>query len=139
MAVERTSFEIIKNCGGVRMKKLFHNERGMTLVELLAAIALLCIVLVTFMSLFTQSAKFTAHNNEKLTNVQVAEDVIADIRQGIYQNSLIFKKDNYTVEITIEEGPVELKLATVTVESPSGAGINSPDFTTQMYFEETTP
>lgn len=118
------------------MKSLMQNEKGLTLVEILAALVILGIVLVSVMSFFTQSAKFTAHNNEKLTNVQVAEEVIAEVREGAYLSSDSFTRDDdYFVEVIIQEGPSNLSLATVTVSSPSGAGIDEPKFTTQMYFE----
>lgn len=117
------------------MKWKFQNEEGMTLVELLAAIVLLGIVLVAFMSFFTQSAKFTAHNHEKLTNVQVAENIIGDVRQGMYQKSITFVEDDYKIEIVVNQGPEDLKVAKVTIKSPDGAGIDKPDFTTRMYFK----
>ncbi|TWT08960.1 prepilin-type N-terminal cleavage/methylation domain-containing protein [Planomicrobium sp. CPCC 101079] len=118
------------------MKSLVQNERGLTLIEILAALVILGIVLISVMSFFTQSAKFTAHNNEKLTNVQVAEEVIAEIRQGKYLSDTSFTREGaYKVEIDIKDGPENLELATVVVSSPEGAGIDESDFTTQMYFE----
>lgn len=117
------------------MKKFVVNQNGFTLVELLAAIALIGIVLFTFMSLFTQSAKFTAHNKETLTAVQVAEEVIAEVRSGVYKNTVNIKKYEYDVAININEGPENLKQAKITVKSPQGVGINEPKFTTYMYFE----
>lgn len=117
------------------MKNLMQNEKGLTLVEILAALVILGIVLVSVMSFFTQSAKFTSHNNEKLTNIQVAEEIIAEVRRGTYTSDKRFNKNEYLIEIDIEAGPGDLKLAIVTVNSPTGAGIDEPEFTTQMYFE----
>ncbi|AIY05107.1 hypothetical protein Plano_1142 [Planococcus sp. PAMC 21323] len=119
------------------MKRLIQNERGISLVEILAAVVILGIVLVSVMTFFTQSAKFTAHNSEKLTNIQVAEEVVAEARVGKYQNNITFKKDGYDIIINISPGPEKLKLAKITVKSPAGAGINEPEFTTEMYFEAT--
>ncbi|MGE6487530.1 type IV pilus modification PilV family protein [Paenisporosarcina sp. NPDC076898] len=56
------------------------NENGLTLVEILAAILILSLVLLSFMAMFTQSAKYTAHNRETLSSVEIAEDVIGKIR-----------------------------------------------------------
>ena len=117
------------------MKRLIRNEKGLTLVEILAALVILGIVLVGVMSFFTQSAKFTAHNNEKLTNVQVAEEVIGEVRIGTYKSDTIFNKGDYAIGIDVETGPGDLELAIITVNSPAGAGINEPEFTTQMYFK----
>lgn len=117
------------------MKRLMKNEKGLTLVEILAALVILGIVLVSVMSFFTQSAKFTTHNNEKLTNVQIAEEVVAEVRLGTYTSNKIFNKKNHLVEINIESGPGDLKLAVITVNSPDDVGIDEPEFTTQMYFK----
>lgn len=117
------------------MKKTIRNNKGLTLVEILAALVVLGIVLVSFMSFFTQSAKFTAHNDEKLTAVQVAEEIVAEVRQGDFPEDVNFDRYHYAVDIKITEGPVNnLKKAFITVKSPEGAGINDPEFTTEMYF-----
>ena len=117
------------------MKRVMQNEKGLTLVEILSALVILGIVLVSVMSFFTQSAKFTSHNNEKLTNIQVAEEVIAEVRLGTCTSNKIINKKNHVIEIEIEAGPGDLKLAIITVNSPLEAGIDEPEFTTQMYFE----
>lgn len=142
------------------MKKMLMKQNGMTLVELLAAIALLGIVLFTFMSIFTQSAKFSAHNQETLTAVQIAEQVVADVRDleqiaeldGIknYKKTLddiedTDTYDHFTVKISQEEVDVTrpgsssstliLKRALISVKAKPGFGINEPEFKTQMYLK----
>ena len=57
-----------------------NNEKGLTLVEILAAILILSLVLLSFMAMFTQSAKYTAHNRETLSSVEIAENIIGKIR-----------------------------------------------------------
>ena len=142
------------------MKKALFKENGMTLVELLAAIALLGIVLFTFMSIFTQSAKFSAHNQETLTAVQIAEQVVSDVRDletifslhnnGFYKKvgNSIEDKDTYehfVVKITEEEVQVTrpdspataltMKKANISVKAKPGFGINEPEFKTEMYLK----
>lgn len=142
------------------MKKILVKENGMTLVELLAAIALLGIVLFTFMSIFTQSAKFSAHNQETLTAVQIAEQVVSDVRNletifslndiGNYKKvgSFIEDKDTYdhfVIKISEEEVQVirpdspatalTLKKANISVKAKPGFGINEPEFKTEMYLK----
>lgn len=142
------------------MKNILNREHGMTLVELLAAIALLGIVLFTFMSIFTQSAKFSAHNQETLTAVQIAEQVVSDVRDletvltlinvGNYKKvgSFIEDKDTYdhfVVKIAEEDVQVirpdapatalTLKKANISVKAKPGFGINEPEFKTEMYLK----
>ena len=133
------------------MKKQFQNDSGMTLVEILAALVLLSIVLLAFFSFFTQSAKFTQHNKEKLTAVEVAEDVVALLRANMdldeleeyevngdtYLNTTSYP--SYKVEIKVNNELPELKLskATIKVEPISVDSIKRSPFTTEMYFEVT--
>lgn len=136
------------------------DEEGMTLVELLAAIVLLGILLVAFMSFFTQSAKFTAHNHETLTAIQVAEEVVADVRKLEDIKLLDTKKgyrlvshyieDRTTYEqfiVTLKEENIEvstqnnitqkliLKKAVISVKAKPGYGINEPEYKTEMYLK----
>lgn len=142
------------------MKKILFKQSGMTLVELLAAIALLGIVLFTFMSIFTQSAKFSAHNQETLTAVQVAEQVVGDVRDlksisllnniGHYKlegNSIVNRDsfDHFVIKIVEENIEVArpdnntrkmtLKKAVISVKAKPGFGINEPEFITEMYLK----
>lgn len=119
------------------MKSLMQNEKGLTLVEILAALVILGIVLVSVMSFFTQSAKFTTFNYEKLTAVQVAEDVVSNIRENGLSNpdySTLYPE--YKIEIISSNGPTEnLKRAKIKVKSVEGTRSNEPEFTTEMYYE----
>lgn len=123
------------------MKKYLQNDNGLTLVKILAAIVILAIVLVSFSSFFLQAAKHTKYNKEKLTAVQVAEEVIADVREGKYQDNDGYSKTigDYKVDIAIGGGPGDLKLkkAVITVRTKSGEGIKKSPFITEMYFEAT--
>ncbi|KXH87301.1 prepilin-type N-terminal cleavage/methylation domain-containing protein [Sporosarcina sp. HYO08] len=133
------------------------DERGLSLVEVLAAIVILSIVLVTFFSFFTQSTKYSKFNKEKLTAVQVAEEVVAKIRDiesqdeilgldefqlvgGLYVDTTTYP--SYKVEINATPGPIStLGKAIITIESLSETGIKALPFTTEMYFNvsEETP
>ncbi len=141
----------------IRLRRLT-DESGVTLVELLAALVILTIVFMAFFTFFTQSATFTKHNSEKLTAVQVAEAVVADVRDNQSLDDLdeMAKRDGYTltngayentstyldykVIIKAGTGPVSsLNKAVITVMSLTDVGIKGSSFTTEMYFEEVTP
>ncbi|MFS0575377.1 type II secretion system protein [Sporosarcina sp. 179-K 3D1 HS] len=124
-------------------------QKGLTLVEILAAIVILSIVLLSFSSFFLQSAKNTKYNEKKLTAIEIAEEVVADIRTISDISSLdnfskistdpnpIEYENNTTylphkVKVKVEDGPVgNLMKATITVSSDE----NRKQFTTEMYFE----
>ncbi|MFC6037849.1 prepilin-type N-terminal cleavage/methylation domain-containing protein [Paenisporosarcina macmurdoensis] len=77
-------------------------QNGMTLVEILAAILIMSLVLITFMALFIQSAKYTAHNRETLTSVEIAENIIGKVRLSDDLTGLgLLKKEN--IEVTAKD------------------------------------
>ena len=78
------------------------NENGLTLIEILAAILIMTLVLITFMALFTQSAKYTAHNRETLTSVEIAENIIGKVRLSNDLTGLGLLKNN-NIEVTPED------------------------------------
>ncbi|MFX3674582.1 MAG: prepilin-type N-terminal cleavage/methylation domain-containing protein [Paenisporosarcina sp.] len=57
------------------MQKLSENEKGLTLIEVLAAIVLLSIVIVSFLSLFPQISSFNKTTEENLQAAAVAKEV----------------------------------------------------------------
>lgn len=120
------------------MKKYIHNDRGVTLLEILLAITLLSIVFIAFFGFFIQSAKYTQVNKEKLSAVDVAEKIVARIHEGEYQDNTKyeFEEDGFSVLITIDSGPegLNLKKAAVTVKPKADSEIEQ-SFQTEMYFE----
>jgi type IV pilus assembly protein PilA len=84
------------------MQETPNKQNGMTLVEILAAILIMSLVLITFMALFVQSAKYTAHNRETLTSVEIAENVIGKVRLSDDLTGLgPLKKEN--IEVTAKD------------------------------------
>ena len=131
------------------MEKNYLNESGLTLVEIIVSIAILSIVLVTFFSFFIQSTKYTEFNKEKLTAIQVAESVVADIRNIVnvteLESNYEIVDDKYVdsmsyppfiVEIQIVPSPISnLQEAIITINKNEEAS-KEEFFTTQMYFGE---
>lgn len=64
------------------MGKVYLNNRGLTLIELLGSITLLGIVIVSFFSIFSQSTIFSSKVEDKLTAINVAENVLSDIKNN---------------------------------------------------------
>lgn len=68
--------------------KITHDEEGTTLVELLAAIAILSIIVTSFLAFFIQSA-----NTNKMTN-DVNEATF--IAQGVMEELTYYSNEGYT-------------------------------------------
>lgn len=55
-------------------------NKGFTLVEILVTLVILSIILLSFMSFFSQSSLFAQKNNEKLTAINLAQETIVSIK-----------------------------------------------------------
>ncbi|WP_368646300.1 prepilin-type N-terminal cleavage/methylation domain-containing protein [Alkalibacterium putridalgicola] len=86
--------------------KIRHDEEGTTLVELLAAIAILSIIVTSFLAFFIQSA-----NTNKMTN-EVNEATF--VAQGVMEEITHFSSEGYTVAAT--EAELDLTQAGFTIE-----------------------
>lgn len=53
--------------------KILKQQRGFSLIEVVAALVIITIVLLSFSQLFIQSNKTAAYNNEKLVAINMAE------------------------------------------------------------------
>ncbi|MEH7381981.1 prepilin-type N-terminal cleavage/methylation domain-containing protein [Bacillus sp. JJ1533] len=57
------------------MSQSIKNEKGVTLIELVASIAILTIILLSFMSFFIMSAKYNGVSSDKMTATNIAREV----------------------------------------------------------------
>ncbi|KHF40958.1 type IV pilus modification PilV family protein [Halalkalibacter okhensis] len=68
------------------------NSNGLTLIELLASITLLSIVILTFLSFFSQSIMLSGKVEDKLVAINLAEKVLVSVKEekelfnGLYEN-----------------------------------------------------
>lgn len=138
-----------------------NNQKGLTLVEILAAITILSIVLLTFSSLFLQSSKFTNSNKDRLSEIEVAEEIVGTIRSsqsfkdltGIKKDNVIVNQipiknlinssyvynhpeSNYVITITLSNGPANTTLRKAVIKVEDLEGQPAELFTTEMYIED---
>ena len=69
------------------VKKQFQSESGMTLVEILAALVILGIIFIGFMTVFPQMTAFNQKTGDKLETMNSAKIELADWKNGIYSLS----------------------------------------------------
>lgn len=131
------------------MRKVITNNQGVSLIEIIAAMLLVSIILLSYFTFFTQSAKHTQYNKVKLGAVDIAEKVVSDIRnihslselevkgfrleKGVYINNQNFP--GHEVKITIKDNKVAsvLNVIRITVTSTSAEDLPGSSFTTEMY------
>lgn len=63
-----------------RLKKLISNEKGLTLIELIASITILSIVIITFLSFFTNAFRFNSINDDSLQTMNIVREQQALIK-----------------------------------------------------------
>lgn len=61
------------------MNEISHNEKGLTLVEVLASIVILSIVVTTFLLVFTQTAKTTLQSEETVDATYIAQTEMENV------------------------------------------------------------
>jgi prepilin-type N-terminal cleavage/methylation domain-containing protein len=69
------------------MKEFFHRQDGLTLVEVLVSVTILSIVIFTFLSFFTTSAKFNAFSSDKINGTNIAREIHEDFKVNVNKNN----------------------------------------------------
>jgi len=95
------------------------NNQGLSLVELLVSIVILSIVIVSFMSFFSQSMKFSRIIEEKLAAINIAEEILSNAKKNpeeepiklLTEQQIELNKKKYYAEISITQSSEEKKLA----------------------------
>lgn len=123
---------------GVKKLNFKLNENGLTLIEVLASIVILSIVLISFSSILLQSVKHTKYNEEKLTAVDIAEEVVGMMRgtKSTKVDVTKYLETPFDIVTTCEEGPVGLSKATITVEAKENKTQKQSPFVTEIYIQQ---
>ncbi len=58
----------------VILKNKIDNEKGLTLIEVLLSITLLSIVMITFLSFFTNAFRFNSMNDDSIQAMNIARE-----------------------------------------------------------------
>lgn len=82
-----------------KIEKLFKNEKGISLIEVVASVVIITIVLISFAQLFIQSNKTAAYNNEKLVTINLADAALAKLKSETFtKNSANSNVNDYFVD-----------------------------------------
>lgn len=82
------------------MKHIVHNDKGLSLVEVIASIILISIILLSFVALFLQSNKTTVTSNDIVDATYVAQQEM----EAIYTN-----RTEPTIEAVMQKMPRYIK------------------------------
>lgn len=65
----------------VNYKKIFSNEKGFTLIEILLSVTILGIIMIGVMGFFTQAYSYTNMNQKKTAGINVARNALMHIER----------------------------------------------------------
>ena len=93
----------IPNDWGIPMKKLLTNERGLSLVEVIASIVLISIIITAFLTIFPQMKKSNESTGEHLDAANIAKELLVIMKAQSFKE--LEKKEtienlNYSVSST---------------------------------------
>jgi len=125
----------LNNLFGNRKIETLNNEQGMTLLEVLVALVILSLVLVTILGRFSLSGRLSADTYRYNAALMLAQSKIEEIKNTSFNNITSVTKSSFSQESdyaqfhgmtyavdVVENGP-HLKTVTVTV-SYDDAGIS---------------
>ncbi|MBD8038249.1 type II secretion system protein [Solibacillus sp. A46] len=93
--------------------KVLQKENGFSLIEVVAAIVIIGIVLLSFSQIFIQTSKTAHKNNEKLTTINLADAMLVRLKaESFIHNQTITDVNNYFKDMT-ESDPTKKKPPTL--------------------------
>jgi len=85
----------------VRIDQKIHNQKGLTLIEILVSIVILGIIFTGMLGFFSQTVKFSSYNENKITSINLAEKMLSEYKTtNSYGREHTINDKNYYVEIT---------------------------------------
>ncbi|MEH7249918.1 prepilin-type N-terminal cleavage/methylation domain-containing protein [Neobacillus niacini] len=73
--------------------EILKNEKGVTLLEVLLAMAILSIVLISFMNMFPQMGMMNKKNEEKTQAINTAKEILIDWQESVKVKEFITRSD----------------------------------------------
>ncbi|WP_078381916.1 type IV pilus modification PilV family protein [Sutcliffiella halmapala] len=118
----------------LRKMKLISNEKGVTLIELLASIVILSIVILGLLTFFSQLMSHSLKVEDKLTTINLAEKVLNEYKlvQEEFTEHELNGKIYYSKVIELPDQRY-LDLLPIRVEIYTDNSYNSTSMATQIY------
>lgn len=118
----------------MKIYNLNRNEKGITLIELLASIVILSIVIIGFFSFFPQSILLSTKVEDKLIGLNVAEEVLNEYKETNSWKDVVSvnHKQYYTNIVYIYEQSV-FNLTPIRIEIYTNDTFSTSTFITSIY------
>ncbi|GAA0450492.1 type II secretion system protein [Alkalibacillus silvisoli] len=132
--------------------KLMRSNQGFTLIEILGAITILSIVLISFIGFFSQSIILSSKVEDELTAINIAESVLSEIKddpsevESYNGRRIVENERNYYPFIEIYSGEelsktendlnLDQVIVQVYAETPNPSENNTPSAELFGYIEQ---
>lgn len=84
----------------MRIDQRINDQKGLTLIEILASIVILGIVFTGMLGFFSQTVNFSTHNENKITSINLAEKMLSEYKAtNSYMREHTINGKIYYVEI----------------------------------------
>lgn len=85
--------------------KIMKNQKGISLVEVIASLVLITIALLSFYQLFINTHKTATYNNDKLVAIQLSQAELERIKLKPFESNYLDSTKDYSAA-----PPIEIKL-----------------------------
>ncbi|KMJ60294.1 hypothetical protein AB685_05620 [Bacillus sp. LL01] len=118
----------------MKTKQNIHNQKGLTLIEILASIVILGIILTGMLGFFSQMVKYSSHADNKITSINLAEKMLSEYKTtNSYGSEHTINGKNYYVEITDLSAHQSMELMPLVVKVYTDPSFSPASLTTEIY------
>lgn len=95
--------------------KYIQNKNGFSLVEVVASLAIITLILLSFSQFFIQAKKTSAYNNEKIVTINLADGFLARLQNRTYtvqnpEDLLVYLQHPQQVELLLNNPPTAITI-----------------------------
>ncbi|MCJ8006996.1 prepilin-type N-terminal cleavage/methylation domain-containing protein [Lederbergia wuyishanensis] len=66
-----------------KMIRRYLNHKGLTLIEILASITILAIVIISFLTFFSQTMLFSSKAEDRVTSINIADKILYNVKNDL--------------------------------------------------------
>lgn len=118
----------------MRLDQRIHNQKGLTLIEILVSIVILGIIFTGMLGFFSQTVKYSSHNENKITSINLAEKVLSEYKaSNSYTEKHTINGKIYYVHISPLSTHQTKDLIPIAVKVYTDPSLTPTSLTTELY------
>ncbi|WP_339147043.1 MULTISPECIES: type II secretion system protein [unclassified Sutcliffiella] len=118
----------------MRINQRIHDQKGLTLIEILVSIVILGIIFTGMLGFFSQTVKYSSHNENKIISINLAEKMLSEYKaSNSYTREHTLNGKDYYVEITELSAHQNMDLVPIAVKVYTDPSLTPTSLTTELY------